>query len=1009
MEERPNFYTLLELDPSITDWPTIQAAIQEKRRSWSLQKNQGSPAARRKAERYMKYLPEMEALLKEPESRQTEAKAAVKAQKKDKQAQLDELDRLISMFHTTTISSEDVKLIVSQTGKAFSEQEIEDRLKQRGFQLDKSTAGHKKTARPKLEPSVAKAIRDELNTLKLNSLYDFLNLEHSPKLSARSSPKSLYERGDAIYKELSRTGKTDEDTTLKMSLAGRSKSVFKNAEKERYDNTLAMDVLTQLDKQLEIAGRDKFIETKELESLLQEAKKLGVTETVAMEYIEEHAAIKKWGVQKNTETTRIQLPICGYCDTMAAASPQDKHCQNCGEELVQPCPKCGKPTPTENAACSHCGCHTGDGPLVKALLKDGKRLKDEGDLDNAILYLNRALDYWTDWQPALDAKKQAESKKRERTEALDQIKALIKARKLEKGESQLERFKQHDGKAQTDTIQKLQKQIDDGLHRAKQTYEIAEKLRLAGKTEESFDKYEESLSHCVDFTPALSAMASSPPPPPPSLTAVWHGESLRLSWFKANARGKISYRIVRKRGGLPANERDGDIIADTSMTKADDIKAQAGIAYYYGVFSVRAGVFSHHFAATGPHLRTSDVENLDYEVSHGQVTLKWHLPDGCIAVEVWRKDGVAPSCLGDGNAIVPGTSSHFMDTGLQNGQCYGYLIVAKYRHPIDESRTLYSKGVTLLATPMDPPEPVTDLTANRQDRTVFLTWTMPPGKVQVQIRQTQSIPDLTPGQIVSIKNVERFGEPVQVTTPGRAQTTLNTQGRVFFVPLSLVYETAVLGNPVAVTTIDEVSALVSQRNGRNLVLTWQWPIGASEVQVAYHHDHFPTTADENGATKVWVTRSEYERNHCWELRSAALQKYYFTVFVRDSNADIYSSGVNLLEAMGQENLVRYQVIVKHKFFSKTPQAAWIELISEEGAPLEGVQVVRKAKYPPVSKNDGVIVAEAEQITFMNKRSRIEIPTQHLKEGGYLKLFFKDDALAKEVRLLPAAKDKLKIG
>ncbi len=102
MEKRPNFYIILELDPSITDWLSIQTTIQAKRRSWSMQKNQGSPAARRKAERYLKLIPEMESLLKDSENRNKEAKAAAKELKKAKQAQLDELDRLIGMFQTTT-------------------------------------------------------------------------------------------------------------------------------------------------------------------------------------------------------------------------------------------------------------------------------------------------------------------------------------------------------------------------------------------------------------------------------------------------------------------------------------------------------------------------------------------------------------------------------------------------------------------------------------------------------------------------------------------------------------------------------------------------------------------------------------------------------------------------------------------------------------------------------------------------------------------------------------------
>jgi len=54
MKKRPNFYNLLELEPSFTDWSRIDSIILDKRRKWSMQKNQGSPAQRRKAERYLK-------------------------------------------------------------------------------------------------------------------------------------------------------------------------------------------------------------------------------------------------------------------------------------------------------------------------------------------------------------------------------------------------------------------------------------------------------------------------------------------------------------------------------------------------------------------------------------------------------------------------------------------------------------------------------------------------------------------------------------------------------------------------------------------------------------------------------------------------------------------------------------------------------------------------------------------------------------------------------------------
>ena len=1006
MEKRPNFYTILELEPSITNWSTIESTILDKRREWSRHKNQGTPAQRRKAERFLKYIPEMESLFRDPESRKQELKAHKQEQKKTKQAQFELLDDLIKNIHTTVASPELVKKLVSQAGKAITEKEVEDRLKQYGITPDKSGARKTRTtSRPKLETAVAKGIRDELDTLKLKSLYDFLNLDHSPHLADRSSSKSLYDRADTIYKELSRIGKTDADSTLKMSLAGHAKSVFaNNSEKERYENTLASEVLFELDKYLEVAGHDNFIETKEILSLLTAGKKLGVAENIVMEYIEEYASKRKWGVQKEAESFSTKLQACGYCDALAS-SPQDNRCKNCGEELTQPCPKCGNPTPTESAACSRCGCHTGDAPLVKVLLKDGKRLISEGDYDNAITCFNRALAYWDDWQPAIKEKQLAESRKKKSFEMLDEIRTLIKTRKLESADSKLGQYQNKFGPSNTAPIYT---QINEGLSKAKASFASAEKFRMAGKTELAFDNYEESLSYCADFSPSLSAMASSPPPAPTNVTTKWLGNTLRLLWSEVKARGKLSYVVLRKTNGAPSNPNDGDVIAETTISQVDDSSIKPGTIYYYSIFSVRSGTQSKTFATSGPHLQVADACNVEYQAGNRQVSIKWQAPDGSALVEVWRREGLAPSHRGEGKKITVSGNS-LLDTGLQNERRYGYLIVAKYHHPEDSSRALYSKGIGILATPVALPEAIKDLKISRSGHTVFLSWTPVTGKAHVQIRQTQSIPNNTiPGRIISLDNADQFGVPIPITTAGTTQTTLKTQGRVFFVPLTVVLETAVLGKPVTVTTLDDVSNLVSKRNGNSIILTWLWPKGATEALVVYHQNHFPSSPEVNGTVKKRITRAEYENNNYWELRSAARKKHYFTVFIKDPLANIFSSGVNVIETMGQETTVRYKVIVNKNIFTRKPKAAWVEFQSDLDVTLKGLLVVLKQKYPPLSKDDGMIITTANRITFMEGISKIEIPKVHLNSRGYIKVFFSQNAAAKDVRLLPSRKEKLRL-
>jgi hypothetical protein len=1006
MQQRPNFYLILELDPSVTDWSVIEAKIQDKRRLWSTQKNQGAPSARRKAERYMKYLPEMASILKDPESRKEEAKRAVQEKKQAKKGQLEQLDQLIGMFHTATVSSKDVRLLVQKTGKVFSEQEIEKRLKKQGITLEQGSSAKKRQTRPKLESSVAKGIRDELDTLKLASLYDFLSLDHTGRLNVRSSPQSLYDRGDSIYKELSRSGKTDADTTLKMNLAGRVKSVFKDAtEKEKYDNTLATEVLTELNNPLEIAGRDKFIEEKELRSLLDLARAKGVREELAFEYIETYAGKRKWGVQQEQEAKKERLLCCGFCDTIAE-TPSDKLCRKCGQELVKPCPKCGNPTPTEQAVCTKCGCHTGDAPLVKALLKSAEESMNSGDFSQAADHLDRVLDYWPDWPPAVEQKKQVAASQQEHDQALSTIGTLVATRKFEAASAKTAEYVRRFGR-QGIAIHKTK--IDQALQSAERAFAAAEQMRRSGKTEDAFDKYEEALSYCTDFSSAQAALAGSPPSPPGKITAQWIGQTLRLNWHPLKVRGKISYKVVRKERGLPVHAQDGHLIADTANATVDDADIASGRPYFYGVFSIRGGVASPHCAGSGPHLQRAEVRQVEYTAGDQQVTIKWQPPVGCQSVEVWRREGPAPVKPGQGIRLLRSEDS-LLDTGLRNGRSYGYLLVARFQDPHGGGQPLFSDGVKVAATPVELPAPVLDLTAERKDRAVFLSWTAPTEKaVNVQIRRIQTVPDVTPGQLFSVQQLSRFGVPVPNTSLTTAQLTLTTQGQVFFVPLSIVGETAVAGKPASVTTIDEVSDFTAQKNGKNIILTWSWPVGATEVVLAVHHRSFPKRPAADDAHTIRITKAEYDRDNFWELRSAVKEKHYFTIFVHDPKADIYSTGVSLLETMGQESAVRYAVKVRKSFFFRKIKAVWIELQGHAVEELEDIAVVLKNKFPPLSKNDGTVLFVQEKLRFTEGKASIEIPDRYHSSCGFIKIFFNSPQTVQEVRLMPSAQQKLWLG
>lgn len=1009
MEARPNFYRILELDGKLSNWSDIEAVILDKQREWGKHKNQGTPKQKLKAERYLKLLPEIKTLLKDPEARAQELKAFEQEKREEKDASYKKLDDLIADIQNSAVTNAVVDSLVSATQKAFNRDEVVSRLTSKGISVENFMGQKEKSnTSKKLDASTANRVRNELETFHLSDLYEFLNLEHSPELNMRSSCKSLQERADHIYKTHSRIGKTDPDTTLKMSLAGHAISMFASDDnKALYDASLAKDGLKQLDDYIDVAGANGLIEQKSYETLLARGKSFGFNPIIVAEYVEEYAKKKKWIISSDKNIDRPPLKVCGYCSTIASSS-SDTRCRNCGQELVQPCPKCNAPTPTENIACPQCGCHIGDARLVNALLKESRSLEHAGKLDDAANQLRSALSYWDNWTPALEALKRIEALLEQSQQALTTIDYSIMAREFLAADTQLRKYQRTFGKYQTKTLERT---ISTALTKTKCAYEAGELFLKSSKNEQAYTKFNEAIGYCADFKPAINAIQNIPPPAPRSIKSRVIEKTAHVEWDTVNAAGKISYTIVRKNNHHPKTPEDGVVLtSEFTASSFEDPSMIPGQVYYYAVFSSRSGVLSKTAAFSKPQMYLAEVEHVNCETGNQQVTVNWKTPAGCTGVEVWRQNSSAPN-RPEGKRISTNANS-FLDRDLVNGNRYGYLILCKYRDPSDEHQEVYSKGVSITAVPILPPPVIEDLTARKTNDNINLHWSAPAKDVSVQIYMTQSMPDYALGQVIQLADAGKLGSPIPCTARDSAQARLKSQGRVFFVPLSIRSESGVVGKAVEVTSINDVSNLASQCSGSSIFLTWDWPQGAREVLVAYDYNEFPTASNTSGAGHLRVTREDYEyKNHC-ELRSIARKKHFFTIFVKDPYSNVCSAGKQILEAMGKEYKVRYQLNIDKTLLSRRIVSAEVEFkgdLSDNHDTLPAVVVVLKKSNPPLSQKDGVVIAQTETLQFLNGEASVSIPNEHINSRGYIKVFFTDPAVAKDIRLLPAKSNLLKLG
>lgn len=1000
MDAEFNLFEVLEVDPSVEDPNTLRERLREKQHQWASDTTTGNPRRRREAKRNLERVGELERLVVDPAEIREHAATERQRRDEERKRRIVELNEAIELIRATRICDEEsFEGLVRDFADLCSRGEIEKRLRAAGVERQKSRSARKRPRAERIDDTMARQIRRNLDHLRAKTLYDFL--DRAPQ----SSPAALRDRAEEILGENRRLGKTDSKASAENELAGIAKIVFKDdGGKSKYDTYLAVEAMEGLKRSIERAGEDGRITRHELEVLLKHALKRGVAPVEAREYIEEQAELRGWFIEGEEEETLPALRRCGFCSTVLDAT--HAKCTGCGEPLELECPRCGARNPTDNAACPSCGCRIGDAPLVQALVSEGERLVLEGDLIGGVSRFERALHYWPGWERAEKAAARARELQAAREREIEVLESLLGKRHLVAARTAFEKLRRSFGRGGLETIAT---KIEEGVRRAEAAYEAAERLRIAGRTEEALERYQLALGACADFEPARRAMAASPPPPPDDLAVRPLDGGFRISWTPSSARGELEYRVLRKAGGAPRDAEDGEEVGTVAGRLIDDTAVRSGVAFHYAVFSRRAGTVSSTAARSGPHLRAAEVEHLSARAGDGEVRLSWKAPPGALRVEAWRAPEEPPERPGEGT-LLTSSSDGAVDRDLPNDRRVGYRVVTVFSDPRRVGAEIVTPGLTARVTPTAPPPPVLDLTCSRAGETVTLEWSPIP-EASVEIRWSRQRSEAPAGLVLAASELGRFGEALHGISAGRAQMKLVAQGRFHFLPVTLREDVAVLGEGRSVVSLDAFSRLAVHRSGNHLALTWSWPEGVEEALVAWTHDAPPADPHDPEARRARVTRREYERTGCWELRQAGRRRHAFTVFAGacdERGATLFSSGVSCVETGGRGLTVGYQVEVKRHWLLRRVEEAWVELDGNgsRSCTLPAMLLVGKPRGVPVAPSDGQRLAEIPSVPLVDGKARLPVPAEHWGRGLYLKLFFEDPTAASEVRLLPAARPRL---
>ena len=988
--QEDNFYILLDLsiDPPENDTNIIETAIKSKQVEWGRLRNH--PTKGRDAQRLLGLITDMRKNMADNDFRREEVQRAKKILIEEERVKFNKIDNAIKIISSKGyVTDQEIKNL----SKKFFTDESEIRKRIKGCPIRGDNKEKKSTQRIKpLEKTIEKRINSELQIVGKKDLYEFL------ELSCNSSIKTLITRSQEKEKEIRKIAQKDAFVTSSEVLAGLCFKVFKTKDsKESYDLTRKHLSLSSLDNDIDIAGMDSIIQAEEFDALVKRGVGLGLSKEDAIEYIHEYSKKKKWTLEISKKLSVDDMKQCGICGLLNHNS--HINCIGCGTPLELICPGCNTKNSNNSVSCSRCGFHIGDMPNALKLIKEGKLALASKDYEKAESLFREADVYWPGNNDIIEANKIIKDYSTSNNQLIQKLHKSIKDKYFYKAKQFLSELKKLNN-----NHPELSKEsfIDNKIKSA----EAWVKKALGFKNEKDIiNSYQNAISESKDCQSAIDGMNKLPPAPPNDLKiSTKNTQSISISWRKSQSIGDIEYWVIRKKNTPPSSVKDGEILVKTTQTLYEDTKAEPGQIYYYSVFTFRGETPSKDSVLSNPVQRIAEVEYLNAKPSDGCINLIWKKPPNAISVEVFRKENGEPLNSSDGTKLEGVRHDGVLDSGLENGTSYGYRIITVYKGISTSLQK--SDGATILSTPSSPPPSIDTLKTNRKNNKLYLTWKTPDrGHVIIYI-SSKPFP-FSKGDIINSNEPGKLGKQVQATTQNSATFDIDFQGIIYVLPVTIEGEIYVAGEPISVTSIDEVSQIRHEIEGGKIYLEWEWPSNCEKTLVSYRNDRYPKDIDDPIATKRYFTKVEYDKKSGFVIQKPEEKDYFFKIFVVADKSEkrYYSSGINYFLPGSEAINIFYEIKIIKSLFGKIKKAQLI-ISCQKPVQLSDLYMIKKRGNIPLNVNDGTNILQIN--TNVDNEAIIDIDNNELQMNTYARLFFKDTEQMKRYRMVSPSKNKLKL-
>ena len=336
-----NYYLILELDPDETDENCISGAIKKKQSQWSRERNHPNTKIKREAQQYLAEIASIKKIMLDTNARQEEARKAKKIVSGIRDKHHEAFAEAVLLLSKGNVTDQAIKNLATKFKDSFfTEADIRNELSTLQIASSKN-----ETAGKTLDQTTTKAIRDNLDLLKLENLYDFLGVDK------KASSLNIKQKISDIDKRL-KVSQINPENDIKKTLISYCTSIFRSAEdRKKYDESLKQERMGPFVESIERCCDTGSIEIGQILLLIEKAKKFSLGEDEALGLIHEKASKRKVPVNiSKTVSFGKQIDCyCGHKNKLLA-----ELCSKCGKSLFVKCPQCHLFVAIDSLGCS-CG------------------------------------------------------------------------------------------------------------------------------------------------------------------------------------------------------------------------------------------------------------------------------------------------------------------------------------------------------------------------------------------------------------------------------------------------------------------------------------------------------------------------------------------------------------------------------------------------------------------------------------------------------------------------------